>query len=1327
MRLLLFLLACQTAFGATYYVRKTGSDSNDGSSGTPWLTIGKANTTMVAGDTVIIGDGDYDENIREQTSGTAGNYITYQAENKWGVTLRSFRPNGDYIKCDGLKLTQFSNVGVTTGSPLYIDPTSDNCIITNIWISDNPVAMGEGFTFGAASNAVFNSSMNFTNLGFKVGSAVYLGASGLDPYWFTNHNTAWTISRVEATTMWLTNGATMMDPDPGTNYWAAIAPGGTGVPGFPAIKFNTSGGVVPTNNIVVNCVISNWFGKGMEHQGNNNQILSNYFTRLYSFAVFQNFQGNNNVVRGNIAKDLPNILWYTGDEIGNITHPGGADWYDYQQGEFSFFAQSPPVRTNNVFEWNWFENVENQMGRIDDEEADTYGLILRNNVFVGISGHMSGGCDAMHWISNTFYKSAFDSSAPLQIGGRPPQQTNYLILQNLFADCGPGEQTDITGFYGYTTNALNPIFDSNFVSSAEIMGYVAKDDFSETNGINGGDPGFVDPWNPMGADGVPFTDDDGLKVLPNFASATLGGGALGIRTITNGYPVAHFRITSPSSWLEDTGTNYNAQWWTNMPFRRRQVVRPYTTPHLIGTVPVSASFDAAHSISGVGGSITNTAITDYIWSWGDGHVTTASIPTASHTFTRVGDNPVVLTVMNSDGNSHSITNWYRTYGGTNAFYVATNGNNANPGTLFLPVLTIQQGVNLATNAGASLIVGPGSYSETVATVSNGTSAARITIDGQRGHIPPPNTGSWATNRAFNLRHHYTSLQNFQMTPNLITVTYCVQFPRGSHFNMVSNNLMDMAYFNNGIFAVSWESPSTKPFGSDAGSSNIVISNIITRGIGQPMIGLKGYSNSVVGNQIISGASIDAAYVQGSNNVFSWNIFTNNYVTNGQGNHPDFIQTLGDTQFFNPTNAIGSDNITVEGNWVDGVPAGGITQFETHLSQNVGNYLFINNVFQNISQTASCSVPGVRYFNNLFYRVGYSTGAALTFGSRFYGLTETASGDLVPGQYYGLTGVNGDQILHDGITITKGSTTYRTFRATATTYTVVPGGSGTQAVWYGEYSRAHNAYVGNNVFYICGNGSTNFGWYSVEVDLPVDVSDGLDLPLTNVWANYNAVIGTNYQALKQDSQARSIGDGAPDYWDPTRWWEDQGINGGNPNFVDEDARDWRPQSSSFLLTGGTNLSAIFTRDRLQATRQSEPQLWDMGPYLEPSEETTNPGALTFSSTTFTAGENGSATITVSRVGGSDGAVSVGYATSNGTATAGSDYTAASGTLNWVDGDATDKTYTVSITTDSSDEDNETVINTLSSPTGGASLGTSTATLTIVDDDDPAFKKRAKRKQ
>ena len=110
-----------------------------------------------------------------------------------------------------------------------------------------------------------------------------------------------------------------------------------------------------------------------------------------------------------------------------------------------------------------------------------------------------------------------------------------------------------------------------------------------------------------------------------------------------------------------------------------------------------------------------------------------------------------------------------------------------------------------------------------------------------------------------------------------------------------------------------------------------------------------------------------------------------------------------------------------------------------------------------------------------------------------------------------------------------------------------------------------------------------------------------------------------------------------------------------------------------------------------------------------------GTLQFSSATYAVNETaGTATITVTRTNGSSGAISVSYATGNGTATAGSDYTAVSGTLSWLDGDSAVKTFTIPILTDTLVEGNETVNLTLSAPTGGAVLGASSAAaLTITD--------------
>lgn len=115
-----------------------------------------------------------------------------------------------------------------------------------------------------------------------------------------------------------------------------------------------------------------------------------------------------------------------------------------------------------------------------------------------------------------------------------------------------------------------------------------------------------------------------------------------------------------------------------------------------------------------------------------------------------------------------------------------------------------------------------------------------------------------------------------------------------------------------------------------------------------------------------------------------------------------------------------------------------------------------------------------------------------------------------------------------------------------------------------------------------------------------------------------------------------------------------------------------------------------------------------------------GQLHFNTIAYSVDENsGSVTVSVARTRGNAGEVTVNYSTSDGTATAGSDYTTMSGTLTFVDGDAATKSITVPILDDVSVEDDETVILTLSRPGGGATLGSpSTAVITIVDNDAAA---------
>lgn len=92
-----------------YYVSTTGSASNPGTLAQPW-TLAKANTTLVAGDTVYILAGTYTSYINPSNSGTSSNRITYRNYGTDVVTISGANYavylNGmDYITVQGINAT----------------------------------------------------------------------------------------------------------------------------------------------------------------------------------------------------------------------------------------------------------------------------------------------------------------------------------------------------------------------------------------------------------------------------------------------------------------------------------------------------------------------------------------------------------------------------------------------------------------------------------------------------------------------------------------------------------------------------------------------------------------------------------------------------------------------------------------------------------------------------------------------------------------------------------------------------------------------------------------------------------------------------------------------------------------------------------------------------------------------------------------------------------------------------------------------------------------------------------------------------------------------
>lgn len=328
--------------------------------------------------------------------------------------------------------------------------------------------------------------------------------------------------------------------------------------------------------------------------------------------------------------------------------------------------------------------------------------------------------------------------------------------------------------------------------------------------------------------------------------------------------------------------------------------------------------------------------------------------------------------------------------------------------------TVQAAMN-AAQPGDVVLLSAGRYDESVTSARAGTEERRIVLDGQ----------GVATLRQFTFRHPYITVQNVTFSGVTQAYSRLVYFGHGGHFGVLSNCELD-AGLTLRVYAIEWQAPRTKPFGEgEAASHCLIVSNEIRSVLGITMLSVMGDSNRVIGNFIHDGGAVDFFRLFGRNNYLAYNVCSNNFIYTGVGNHPDFIQTFGN-------NGDGSMGHVIEGNWVIGVWGGQLTQLEGNLVPEIRDWTFRNNVFVDIALQASCTIPDVKYFNNLFLRCNKTNGGhALSFGTRYYANT-----------YDGRSGTN----------------------------------------------YAHGCRVINNVFLDCGDSRIAVGWYSFSQDLTNVIAD-----------------------------------------------------------------------------------------------------------------------------------------------------------------------------------------------------------------------------------------------
>lgn len=104
------------AVASIYYIAPNGSDTNAGTADKPFATFKYAFTKMQGGDTLLVADGTYNQNLGEwkwqnsvkvstsaPPSGTAGNYTTVKGQNVRGIVNGIDVVGSSYVKIEGFK------------------------------------------------------------------------------------------------------------------------------------------------------------------------------------------------------------------------------------------------------------------------------------------------------------------------------------------------------------------------------------------------------------------------------------------------------------------------------------------------------------------------------------------------------------------------------------------------------------------------------------------------------------------------------------------------------------------------------------------------------------------------------------------------------------------------------------------------------------------------------------------------------------------------------------------------------------------------------------------------------------------------------------------------------------------------------------------------------------------------------------------------------------------------------------------------------------------------------------------------------------------------
>jgi hypothetical protein len=478
----------------TYWTAPDGDDTHPGTEELPWRTVQKAAQMLQPGDTVMVRDGVYEERVITGGGGTESAPVAFVADGV--VEIQGFRIQHPHVVVRGFEIRGWS---AATSLSAHVEVVSSGSFfeMTGCTMRDGIQIVRNDMVFSSAG-IISSVTGGFLAAGFAPGQSVYIGRGDAGPLLANRGSRLVTAVTDNA----LTVEGEVADEGPVAAYLSgALVYGLVLRPG--------SEGCVIRGNTFRNLAFDTWFIMGSGHL-----LEDNLIERVNGWDAMH-FGGTDHVFHRNIIRDSPQlVIQASPDALENYTP----------------VPYARVVFTNNVIEG--FDGVlAAQKG--GGQSTD---LLLTRNVFIDV-GRLNLTHPYTTIEQNTFLRVARTNHPVVSVASHPIRlnttagATNCVIRNNIFVDCGqptPSTPYDRVGWYELNGPDDTVVAEGNFVAGAG-PDYPPKTTWPEPEPLlNGGDPGFVNILDPFGPDGLPFTEDDGLRLRPDSKLRGAGVGGLDV-------------------------------------------------------------------------------------------------------------------------------------------------------------------------------------------------------------------------------------------------------------------------------------------------------------------------------------------------------------------------------------------------------------------------------------------------------------------------------------------------------------------------------------------------------------------------------------------------------------------------------------------------------------------------------------------------------------------------------------------------------------------------------------------------------------------------------